>query len=58
MCIRDRSTALRWERQDFNKEIWGIRTMIGRMDEEIDEYRGLQNYINTYPEIIEPSDGT
>ena len=32
--------------------------MIGRMDEEIDEYRGLQNYINTYPEIIEPSDGT
>jgi len=52
------SSALRWERQDFNKEIWGIRTMIGKMNDEINEYKELQNYINTYPELIEPSDGT
>ena len=52
------SNALRLERQDFNKEIWGIRTMIGKMNDEINEYKELQNYINTYPELIEPSDGT
>lgn len=52
------SVALRLERTSYGQQIWGYRMAIGQLDREIDSYRSLENYINTYPELIEPSDGT
>jgi len=48
------SVALRKEKNSLDQQIWGIRMTIGQSLSDISEYESLQNYINTYPEIIEP----
>ena len=46
--------ALRIERNSYEQQIWGIRMTIGEELRQISEYDSLDNYIDTYPDIIDP----
>jgi len=46
--------ALRNERNSYEQQIWGIRMTIGEELRQISEYDTLDNYIDTYPDIIDP----